>query len=121
MIINTFTKCVILIALLFIIDNAVMAQAPGCPQIDIGPDIDASCNNPCVNLNATVLETGQTNSYIVSSVPYLPPFPFTGGTPVSVNTDDVYSGVITLPFDFCFYGQSYNQVIVGYCFRNRSN
>jgi len=113
MIINTFTKCVILIALLFIIDNAVMAQAPGCPQIDIGPDIDASCNNPCVNLNATVLETGQTNSYIVSSVPYLPPFPFTGGTPVSVNTDDVYSGVIALPFDFCFYGQSYNQVIVG--------
>jgi len=70
-----------------------------------------------INLNAQktaiVLQTGRTNTYTVFSIPYNPPFPFTGGTPVSVNTDDVYSGVITLPFNFCFYGQEYNQVIVG--------
>lgn len=87
--------------------------APGCPYIDAGPDITTSCSNPCVNLNATVLQTGSTNSYTVSSIPYNPPFSFSGGTGVSVNTDDVWSDIITLPFDFCFYGQSYNQVIVG--------
>ena len=32
---------------------------------------------------------------------------------MSVNIDDVYSNVITLPFPFCFYGVTYNSLIIG--------
>lgn len=103
----------VIVITLFGIVNLFSQPAPGCPYIDAGPDISTSCSNPCVDLNATVLQTGGTNTYTVTSIPYNPPFPFSGGTPVSVNTDDLWSGVITLPFDFCFYGQSYNQVVVG--------
>ncbi len=98
---------------LFFSIKAFAQPAPGCPYIDAGPDITTSCTNPCVNLSATVLQTGGTDIYTVTSVPYNPPFPYSGGTGVSVNIDDVWSSVITLPFDFCFFGQSYNQLIVG--------
>ncbi len=91
------------------------AQYPGCPNITIdqGDHITTSCTDPCVTLTATVLETGFTDQYTVSSIPYNPPFSYSGGTPVSVNTDDVWSNTISLPFNFCFFGNSYNQVIVG--------
>jgi len=89
------------------------SQGPGCPFVNAGNDVTIGCNNPCTNLTATFHQTGNTNSYTVSTIPYNPPFPYTGGTPVSVNTDDVWSGVINLPFTFCFYGQAYNQVVVG--------
>jgi hypothetical protein len=32
----------------------------------------------------------------------MPAFPFTGGTQVSVNIDDVWSGDLPIPFKFCF-------------------
>ena len=36
-----------------------------------------------------------------------------GGTAVSVNIDDVWSGTINLPFPFCFYGNVYNSLLIG--------
>ncbi len=105
-------KKYIFILLIFFVKLS-FGQAPGCPNVDAGPDQTTTCANPCVDLTATLLQTGQTDTYTVTSIPYAPPFPFSGGTGVSVNTDDVYSGVITLPFDFCFFGQAYNQVVVG--------
>ena len=101
--------------LLFIILHfqlLLLAQYPGCPNIFVGNDTVIPCG-ASLDINASVLHTGETDTYLVSSVPYVPPFPFTGGTPVSVNTDDVWSGIINLPFTFCFYGQAKNQVIVG--------
>jgi gliding motility-associated-like protein len=92
--------------------------------VDIGnPDIGTIVNGTeyvicpeddnCVNLSATYLETGDTSTYDIESIDYAPPYPFTGGTPVSVGTDDVWSPVYDLPFDFCFYGNNYSSVIVG--------
>ncbi|RZJ69176.1 MAG: gliding motility-associated C-terminal domain-containing protein, partial [Flavobacterium sp.] len=52
-------------------------------------------------------------SYEVESIDYNPPFPSTGGTQTSVNTDDVWSPVIDLPFDFCFFGEVYDSAQVG--------
>lgn len=54
-----------------------------------------------------------TTSYEVVSIEYDPPFPFTGGTSVSVGSDDVWSQIIPLPFDFCFYGETYSNFLVG--------
>ena len=46
---------------------------------------------------------GETTTYDVTSIPYAP-FPYIGGTTVSVDTDDVWSPAIDLPFNFCFFG-----------------
>jgi gliding motility-associated-like protein len=98
---------------MFFMSIGAFAQGPGCPNVNAGPDVELDCGDPCTDLNATFLETGETTSYEISSIPYDPPFPATGGTPVSVNTDDVWSPVIPIPFDFCFYGVSYNEMLIG--------
>ena len=89
--------------LLVLATTSAQAQ-PGCPNITAGANQTVDCNVTCVDISAAVLETGATTSYDVSSVPYAPPAPFTGGTVQFINTDDVWGDVITLPFNFCFYG-----------------
>src|SRR5689334_13442374 len=82
------------------------SQFPGCPNIDAGPDQTLPCSTPCTNLTATPFATGATNTYTVSAIPHTPPIAYNeaGGTPISVGTDDVFSPVINLPFNFCYYG-----------------
>jgi hypothetical protein len=91
-------------------------EVNGCPDIDLGSDISVpNCISPCsttMNLTAQYFETGTTTAYQVCSVPYLP-YPYNSGTGFSIGVDDVYTGIITLPFNFCFFGASYNQCIVG--------
>ncbi len=89
------------------------AQAPGCPDIDAGSNQNLNCTNNCTTLVADIFETGSTNQYSVSSIPYAPPFPFTGGTQIFIGIDDRWTNVITLPFNFCFYGNVYNQLVIG--------
>lgn len=89
----------------------VIAQ-PGCPDINAGPNKTLSCGESCTNLTATYFNTGNTDSYTVSSIPYTP-FSYTAGTSILVNQDDIWSPVINLPFTFCFFNNSYNQVVVG--------
>lgn len=91
------------------------AQFPGCPAINAGPDQTLPCSTPCTNLTATPFATGATTTYSVSSVPHNPPVAYNagGGTAVSVGTDDVWSPIINLPFNFCFYGVNYTTVKVG--------
>ncbi|NHN25388.1 T9SS type A sorting domain-containing protein [Flavobacterium jejuense] len=95
----------------------------GCPSVVSGglnlngadPDpINCSATSTCVDLEATYLNLGETTSYLVESIAYNPPYQFGCLTnPVSVNTDDVWSPTINLPFDFCFYGNTYNQCLIG--------
>src|SRR5690554_1025502 len=91
------------------------AQFPGCPSVDAGPDQTLDCSTTCVDLVATPFEVGATNTYRVDPIPHAPPVPYnqSGGTAVSVGTDDVWSPQINLPFDFCFYGQTYNSAKIG--------
>lgn len=95
----------------FLFSSTTNAQ-PGCPDINAGPNKTLACGTTCTNLTATYFNTGNTNSYGVSSIPYTP-FSYTAGTSILVNQDDIWSPVINLPFTFCFFGKSYNQVVVG--------
>ncbi|WP_246073843.1 PKD domain-containing protein [Fluviicola chungangensis] len=92
-----------------------LAQFPGCPAINAGPDQTLPCSTPCTNLTATPFATGATTTYSVSSIPHTPPIAYNqaGGTAVSVGTDDVWSNPITLPFNFCYYGTNYTTINVG--------
>lgn len=91
----------------------VWGDAAGCPRIDLGPDFDVLCHDNCVTLEADVLETGLTTTYSVEPIDYDPPFPFDEGIGFSIGTDDVWSSALTLPFNFCFFGGTFNQVVVG--------
>lgn len=97
----------------------LFSQAPGCPSLEVGPAPTFStsdtvlCDPSNLTLTAHVFHVGYTNTYTVSSIPYNPPYPFTAGTPIALTQDDYFGPVVNLPFDFCFFGQSYNQLVVG--------
>ena len=103
------------IGLLCLISFDIHAQFPGCPTINAGNDQVLPCSQNCTNLTAVPFHTGLTNTYTVGSIPHAPPIPYNqaGGTAISVNTDDVWSPIINLPFNFCYYGTNYNTVKVG--------
>src|SRR5699024_11029273 len=73
------------------------------------------CTDECVEISAEYLEIGETNSevYEVEEIEYAPPFPFTGGTEVNADLDDSWSEVVDLPFDFCYFGDTYYSMQVG--------
>ncbi|HBG71842.1 MAG: hypothetical protein A2W93_12750 [Bacteroidetes bacterium GWF2_43_63] len=108
-----------LLLALLLLPFAALAQAPGCPSLEAGPSPTFTtgdttiCSPTNLTLTANVLNVGHTNTYTVSSIPYAPPFPFTAGIAIPSNVDDEYLGIINLPFAFCFFGQSYNQCVVG--------
>ncbi|MEI7596247.1 MAG: gliding motility-associated C-terminal domain-containing protein [Bacteroidota bacterium] len=102
----------LLILTYFLKIGIVSAQYPGCPNVDAGIDQTISCNGSAT-LTATPLATGATTSYSVSSISYAPPFSYTGGTPILVGQDDIWSTAQTLPFNFCFFGNQYNQIVIG--------
>lgn len=108
---NAFVLCFLFFVLVM---PSMRSQAPGCPNVYAGEDVELDCETECTDLTATFLDTGATTSYIVESIPYDPPFPFTGlSNQVSVGADDVWSSAITLPFEFSYFGVNYSQVFIG--------
>lgn len=110
-----FKKFLTLFFLLFSV--SAIAQPLPCPPINTtsidGWGDTTICNGECTTIgcnSATTIKS--TSSYVFSTIPYLPTS-FTGGTPILVGTDDVYSGIVDLPFPFCFYGTKYNQCVIG--------
>jgi gliding motility-associated-like protein len=68
----------------------------------------------CVDFSASFYTAAaQTTSYEVTNIPFLPPFPTLGGTPLPVDVDDIWSPKVNLPFEFCFMGGVYNAAQVG--------
>jgi gliding motility-associated-like protein len=97
---------------LFLLNSLLKAQ-PGCPAVDAGNNATLACTQPCTNLTANLIQAGATTDYTVSSIPYNPPYPFTGGAQLFINDDDIWGDVINLPFTFCFYGNAYTQLVIG--------
>ena len=64
-------------------------------------------------LSVDYFNVGETSSYSVSSTPYTPPYPFAGGTQLFIGIDDEWSNIINMPFNFCFFGNTYNQIVIG--------
>ena len=103
----------LLTAFLMLAFTNAFSQGPGCPNVYAGEDANVNCaGGGCVDLSASFLETGETTTYDVTPIPYAP-FPYIGGTTVSVDTDDVWSPAIDLPFNFCFFGGTYDEIVIG--------
>ncbi len=92
----------------------IFSQAPGCPNVFVSDDIELNCNSSSeVNLSADYIQLGETTNYRVEKIDYNPPFTFSGSeTPVSVGVDDVWSPNVSLPFNFCFYGNMYDECVI---------
>ncbi|WP_452228756.1 beta strand repeat-containing protein, partial [Lacinutrix sp. MEBiC02404] len=106
-------KGILVVICLFLAQLAI-AQGPGCSNVDAGPaQINLDCTTTCTDLTATFLETGETTFYTISTIPYAPPSSFSGLTNPLFLTDDYWSDVIALPFEFCFFGNQYNELLVG--------
>lgn len=105
------------------VGSSIGTTSLACPSVIsgglglLGADpaaIDCTSGSSCVDLEATYLQIGQTTDYTVQSIAYNPPYQFGClQNPVSVNSDDVWSPVINLPFNFCFYGNTYNSCLIG--------
>lgn len=92
------------------------ASAQSCVPTNLNNVIRTiSCGASCTNLNFQVPHLKSTEDYAITTIPYTP-FPYvvaTGTEDLTLYNDDIYSGVQTLPFTFCFYDSSYNNVVIG--------
>ncbi|MBK6818350.1 MAG: gliding motility-associated C-terminal domain-containing protein [Bacteroidetes bacterium] len=102
-----------------VISNKAISQPPppNCPPaFSAGFDIIGDSVSYCldgVNLQLLPVSTlYATDSYSVDPIPYNP-YPWVGANSIIVGTDDFWSGVVPLPFPFCFFGQKYNAVVIG--------
>lgn len=113
----------VLTVLYLLLSANASGQSISCADVNFNhtDTIPLHCvyTDTCVNLNAFLPDIRQTvnaaNAYLVDTVPFSNHYPFqiTGATAVLVNQDDAYSGIINLPFTFCYYGGQYNQVVIG--------
>lgn len=87
----------------------------GCYDIlDAGEDVFLTCEEPCVELTATIIvEPNLTTSEYIINGPICDVPPVEGGTPTNLIIDDTWSEVIDLPFDFNYFTNDYNQIVVG--------
>lgn len=98
------------------------AQSYACPEINFtaGDNIHFECvQSACTTISVSLPDIRQTvnaaNAYVVASTPFANAQPFTlpNPTQILVSQDDRYSGVINLPFEFCYYGNKFTQIVVG--------
>ena len=102
-----------LIILLYFFSLNSNAQLTGCASIDLGPDLSINCNDGCVSLSAELQQVGQTIQYDIFSISNNPPYPYGQGMVAFVGDDDIWSEAIDLPFDFCFFGDTYEEIVIG--------
>ena len=85
----------------------VGATTPGNPYVSAGEDFSIICETSA-QLSADFLEIGETDTYEVTEIAFVPPFPFNGlSNSVNTNIDDAWDSPQALPFDFCFFGNFY--------------
>jgi len=103
--------------------NCVLTSEPftflcivdGCYTIlDAGEDVFLDCDTECVDLMAIfIVEPSlETSEYEIQG-PLCDVPPLEGGTPTDIEIDDRWSDVIDLPFDFNYFTNDYNQLVVG--------
>ena len=84
-----------------------------CSIIYAGEDT-AFCEGTSTNLTASYHILGQdTSAYEVNLQQNCPMPELTGGTPTSLDIDDTWSDIIDLGFEFCFFGDTYSQILIG--------
>ena len=107
---NFFLLLVILIS-----GFAGTCQNPVTTIIIANKHITLPCGTNCTNLTVQAPHIKQSDDYVLTRPAYMP-FAYTTATGTeltSIYTDDMFSPLINLPFSFCFYGATYNSLVMG--------
>ena len=106
-------KKILIALILFVYVNNITAQQ--CTLLEIGEDETVNCLNNCTTLETHFMGGfgDPLDTYTIQNNTPCPLPPVTNGTPTTISTDDEWSSLITLPFDFKFFGNTYNQLIIG--------
>ena len=112
-------------------NNVPCPSVEGIDFVDNSSDIDVTCaypldQNGCMRLRANYAVIKETTDYIVTSIPFEPPFPFqSDGELDEIDRDDVWSSVVDFPvaetingvtvpgYRFCYFGQEEESLVVG--------
>jgi gliding motility-associated-like protein len=104
-----------LVALFVLAPYFLVAQSFCDIDSNLGlPDsLDVGCN-ACTTLTADFPELNAPTAYTVESIADASlPYPLNQGTVTISTTDDVWSAVIPMGFDFCFFGDTYSNIVLG--------
>lgn len=83
------------------------------PNLGIPDTLDVGCTE-CTTLTADFPVINDTDTYLVEAIDdATPPFPLNVGTVTISTTDDIWSPLIPLDFPFCFFGQTYQNIVIG--------
>ena len=107
-------------------DNNVPCPAvEGIDLVENSSDVTVNCNYPltdgCMRLTADYVPMHETSQYTVQSIPFQPPYPVTEGAGIPITLDDRWSPVIPFPaatdntpaYNFCFFGEEEDALVVG--------
>ncbi|MDV6168206.1 hypothetical protein R1T16_07195, partial [Flavobacterium sp. DG1-102-2] len=88
-------------------------QGPAVPTVTIVPGSPICNPGDCTELTASYFDTGETSSYTVQSIPFNPPYSFSGANAnvIPVIQDDFWSDIVDI-FPFCFYGQRFDKILI---------
>ncbi len=85
-----------------------------CSIVYAGEDAMVDCENPSTDLTASFMSVGtDTSVYEVNALDACPTPPLSSGTPSGIDIDDRWSQPIDMTFDFCFFGNTYDQLLIG--------
>ncbi|MDR0830209.1 MAG: T9SS type A sorting domain-containing protein [Prevotellaceae bacterium] len=107
----------------YIINNPEWPPLIICPDIDLGGTVSAVGNKEIAldcSIDSYVLKPnipvkgGTIDHYDVEPIPYSPPLPFVGLNNVIFTQDNTFAeNIVPFPFEFCFYENTYNQILIG--------
>lgn len=114
-------KFTFLLMVIYMSINSLFAQVDTCfsptltsPTYPGSTSVSLGCGAPpSVDFTAyfNIASAISTSTYGVTTIPYNPVL--TMGTSIPIGTDDIFGSIIPIPFDFCFYGNSYHSLVIG--------
>lgn len=79
------------------------------PVIDCSYPLDGTC----LQMKVDYPSFFKTDSYAVTSENFETYGAFNEGTPINADADDLFLKKIALPFQFCFFGQNFTEIVLG--------
>lgn len=76
-------------------------------------DCQYPLSGKCLTLTASYPKYNKTSTYNVTSIAYQPVIAYDQGTALDADTDDLFFKKLALPFNFCFFNQSFNEIVIG--------
>jgi gliding motility-associated-like protein len=85
-------------------------------SINAGADQTVCAGATCTNVNLAAVSpyvNKLTTSYVIEEIQAPNPALGMTGTNIIVDQDDVWSAIVPLGFSFCFFGNTYNNIVIG--------